>query len=345
MNKKVSANLKSLQILRCIASVSVVYGHLFINPNFGAFGVDIFFVLSGFVIALVVSNQQTPRVFAISRVARIVPLYWLLTTLLMIIIYLAPHVVHETVVNAATIKNYLKSLFFVPYHSSIGVKPLLTVGWTLNYEILFYFCVWISLIVAKRIVWLSVGAILAASYVVFYSSSGSSAVAQYLGSELLLEFMLGILAFKIYDNKLFAIPFKKPLFVMAILSYAFMATLESSHSSLNRFIGFGVPSFILLQATVGLEACIGQASNVFIKALIRMGDASYSTYLTHWFVIVFIKKIACLQFGLFSFYSPESIVLTVGVALIVGQITFKYIDKPLSDKCRAVLLNRLAVTC
>ena len=121
-NNQANGNLKSLQILRFIAATSVAYLHIFVNPNFGSFGVDIFFVLSGFVIALVVSNKQSAKVFAISRLTRIVPLYWLLTTLLLFVIFFIPQYVHEATVASATFINYLKSLFFIPYFDAVKLQ-------------------------------------------------------------------------------------------------------------------------------------------------------------------------------------------------------------------------------
>ena len=76
-------NLRTLQILRAMAATSVVYSHIGVNPDFGQFGVDIFFVISGFVMTLIVENGQKPATFLLKRVLRILPLYWILTTCLL----------------------------------------------------------------------------------------------------------------------------------------------------------------------------------------------------------------------------------------------------------------------
>jgi peptidoglycan/LPS O-acetylase OafA/YrhL len=110
--------LISLQILRAIAAISVVLCHL--EVGFGEFGVDIFFVLSGFVISIVVQRNKSILGFAIDRVSRIFPLYWLLTLFLFVLISYAPHLVHETTAASANLSHLLQSLFFVPYYSSGG---------------------------------------------------------------------------------------------------------------------------------------------------------------------------------------------------------------------------------
>ena len=72
-------NLHSIQILRGLAALSVVYFHMTLVeksspfPKFGSYGVDIFFVISGFIISLIVSNGVKPVEFAINRIARIAP--------------------------------------------------------------------------------------------------------------------------------------------------------------------------------------------------------------------------------------------------------------------------------
>ena len=339
-NNQADSKLKSLQILRFISATSVIYLHIFFNPNFGSFGVDIFFVLSGFVIALVVSNKQSAKVFAINRLTRVVPLYWLLTTLLLFLIYFIPQYVHETTAASASFINYLKSLFFIPYYNVSDMKPLLTLGWTLNYEMLFYLCVWIALITTKRNILLISFLLLVICYYVFGSLTHNKIANEFFGSELIFEFILGVIAFKIFSlNKLKQIS-NSILMPTAILAYGLMAFLEANEYGGNRFIFFGIPSFILVLSAVGLEKYVSESKNVFTSALINMGDASYATYLTHWYVIVACKKIFSEKLELYDFYSATGVCITLGISLIVGQITFKYIDKPLSKNLKRYIFSR-----
>src|SRR5262245_8564740 len=130
-----SSSLVSIQALRAIAALLVFLGHA-INavdlevaaafPNsYGPFGVDLFFVISGFV--MVYSSERlfgqpgAPIKFFARRLARIVPLYWAATAIL----------VWFDVPNAST-KAVLGSLFFAPHLPAEA--PLLFVGWTLIFE-------------------------------------------------------------------------------------------------------------------------------------------------------------------------------------------------------------------
>ena len=139
--------IQSIQTLRAIAALSVVavhippdirargYGEVFDFPQ-GAFGVDLFFVISGFVMAYssrhLFAREHAPCEFILRRCARIVPTYWLVTTF---VLYLS--------IKARTDLSWqhtAASYLFIPYPrpSDGAMLPLLLLGWTLNYEIFFY---------------------------------------------------------------------------------------------------------------------------------------------------------------------------------------------------------------
>ena len=73
----INSKIESLQLLRFIAAMLIVSVHL--NFEFGHIGVDIFFVLSGFIIAYVTDKKT--QSFFINRLIRIIPFYWLITFL------------------------------------------------------------------------------------------------------------------------------------------------------------------------------------------------------------------------------------------------------------------------
>lgn len=126
--------IKSIQILRGVASTSVVYYHIGMSPNFGAFGIDLFFVISGFVMSLLLTykTMKSPWKFYIKRIIRIVPLYYLFTTITLTLTLIKPDLFNSTTFD---LLNFFKSLLFIPYIKEDGtLHPFLPVGWTLNYE-------------------------------------------------------------------------------------------------------------------------------------------------------------------------------------------------------------------
>jgi len=197
--------LKSLQILRAVAAISVVYFHIGSGPyapiptpipTFGSFGVDIFFVISGFVMAMVVAKGHSARSFAISRLTRIVPLYWILTTCLLLLAAVKPDLLSSTTAN---LLNYLKSLCFIPYFKENGsLTPMLAVGWTLNYEMFFYLCVWISLIFVRRFYVQATISLIILCYFLASMATQNSVVSSFFGNTQIFEFLFGMLLYKVY---------------------------------------------------------------------------------------------------------------------------------------------------
>lgn len=116
----VKGSLRTIQILRGVASLSVLYLHLYVNPNFGHFGVDLFFVISGLVMSMLVFRGADFWGFFIGRISRILPLYWFLTSLLFLFIIVAPKYVDAATVEHSGFLNYLKSIFLFLMLAPVG---------------------------------------------------------------------------------------------------------------------------------------------------------------------------------------------------------------------------------
>ncbi|MER8460933.1 acyltransferase, partial [Mesorhizobium sp. M0027] len=131
----------SVQILRGLAALMVVIYHLpaalgmldlgipILNS-----GVDLFFVISGFVMVLSTENRRRDhRAFLMQRFTRVVPFYWVMTFVMVAALWLFAG-------RAVSLEQLTNSLLFIPYLDTVTgyVQPVLGVGWTLNLEILFY---------------------------------------------------------------------------------------------------------------------------------------------------------------------------------------------------------------
>lgn len=320
-------SLSNLQIIRGVASTSVVYFHIGNSPQFGAFGVDVFFVLSGFVIAMLVNNGQSPADFLIARLSRIIPLYWFMTIGLFLAALIAPSILNSATAN---LEQLCKSLFFVPFFRTNGdMYPLLGVGWTLNYEMLFYGSVFFSIFFCRRnwiqvTTLLFVGMYLLGGYVIEHKLINS-----FFGSCLIFEFLFGIYAFKIFDSqKLQGLP-RSVFIVTGTLAYILMAVIESNGVIDNRLLLFGVPALLLILAAVELERkYIGTTGKVRL-ILASIGDASYATYLSHYFVVATFKRVLYLKLNWIDPNSVLGMLLATITALVIGQVIYKYLDKPM----------------
>ena len=142
--------LRNLHLLRAIAALAVVYFHttseagLNLSANIGSHGVDVFFVISGFIIPYI-SAHSSDR-FLLRRIIRIVPFYWTATMVVFSTAALAPHILHSTRVDYVQL---MCSLFFIPRETSYpGMVPTLVLGWSLNYEMSFYVMFGLALAIA-----------------------------------------------------------------------------------------------------------------------------------------------------------------------------------------------------
>lgn len=112
------------------------------------FGIQLFFVLSGYVISMSTDKIKDVRVFFVKRLSRVVPSYWLITLIAFVVMVLFP-----SVYGAPSFGHLVKSLLFIPYfnpETKGGLHPVLYVGWTMNMEIIFYLLYGMCLIVSHR---------------------------------------------------------------------------------------------------------------------------------------------------------------------------------------------------
>ena len=332
MNK----SLQSIQILRAIACISVVYSH--ITLKFGTFGLDIFFVISGFVMAKLISNNTRPKKFIIDRISRIIPLYWLLTTLLILITIFFPKLLNTNTFNFI---YYLKSIFFIPYYNHNNyLQPLIIVGWTLNYEIFFYFCIFFSIIINKKKYYLIV-----LFFFIFFNTIIKNFYIEniyeliiFFSNPIIFEFFFGIIAFYLYkfNRNLIIKPYK--IVILSVISYGFMAYYETNNTILNdylRLFFYGIPSFTLVLSLCFLEKCFIKNS-ILTKKIIDIGNASYSIYLTHLFVLGFVNLVN-YKLNIINVSTFTGSLLIIFLCIIIGKLTYDFIDKPISNYTKKIL--------
>lgn len=325
-------NWQALQILRGVAATCVVYFHIQAVPQFGSFGVDIFFIISGFVMAMIVTNGQPAGTFIVNRLARIVPLYWLLTTALLLIAMIRPDLLNST---TADLSDYLHSLLFVPHFKDNGIlSPTLAVGWTLNYEMFFYACVWLAMLISTRLRLVIATLMIALTFIYFRDGPVDSAAAVFYGNSVVFEFVLGIGVFAISRTDIMRHIGRRQSIALVIGSVAFMATTEALQTPGSRVVIWGIPAALLVLAAINLESLLLQFGGTTTRILARIGDASYATYLSHAYVVEALRKIAAERLQLFDPYTPLGVSVILLASISVGQLLYEFIDKPLSNKLK-----------
>jgi peptidoglycan/LPS O-acetylase OafA/YrhL len=187
MNKKI----ESVQMMRGIAALSVVFFHFEIFSK-GGFGVDLFFCISGFIMMLV--TEKNTDDFLKKRALRIIPLYYLLTLGVFTMNFIAPQLFVRTETDFASL---LRSLFFI---SGIKAEPIVGVGWTLCYEMLFYLLFFVAFKIShKNRHWITFAflAIIVLTGLVFRPTND---YLMFYTRPILLEFALGMFAYKIISQ-------------------------------------------------------------------------------------------------------------------------------------------------
>jgi exopolysaccharide production protein ExoZ len=293
---KPTTQLAGIQYLRAIAALMVVYFHLVDElPEYTRYltsgssvidfdrlrtGVDIFFVISGFIM-VVTSRRSAPGEFLVRRAMRIIPLYWILTLLLVLPAIALPAMLHST--HPPTAGQIVKSLLFVPFSNpdhSGELWPILVPGWTLNMEMYFYaiFAILLTAPFRERQIASAVG-IFALLATLHYWCSDSLSLGWFYTQPKLLEFLAGMLlgyAFQAGSAKL-------PRSVsVALIASGFALLLCHAPWGKNSLLSDGLPAVMIVWGAICLEKADALPQWPWFKAL---GDASYSIYLTHIFTL------------------------------------------------------------
>jgi len=325
--------LASLTVLRAVAAVSVVYYHVLAptGRSFGEFGVDIFFVLSGFVIALVLAQGVTLREFIAARLARIVPLYWLLTVSVFIAAFAAPSLFKST---TADLESLLKSLLFIPYVRPDGkMYPLLFVGWTLNHEMFFYAAAALSLALAQPYKQLVTCLIFASVVIACALANSDFAIIRYFANFRTLEFLLGIAAWAMWRRGL-RIPGAASV-ALAVAAYSVMAYMEWAKVALPIALRNGPPSFLLVLCLLSVDKLVTDAKQ--LRAVVLLGDASYAIYLSHAYVVQSFAKVLPKLLPDFNPTAPWSVALTLIASMMLGVLLYRLADQPLHRLTKRML--------
>jgi exopolysaccharide production protein ExoZ len=303
-------HFSSIQQLRGFAALAVVLFHFIQGSGWswdvGAAGVDVFFVISGFVMWMVTRHPTTSRDFISSRIIRIVPLYWLATAII-------------SVKNHPPLADIARSLLFIPFDSQVGRYPVLIPGWTLNMEMFFYTIFALGLFVPRRVQLPFLGTVLLGLTGLGYAFAPSGPVLGTYTHPLLLEFLAGVLLCEACLRGWVKDARGWVLVVLGLAWFAGVETLGPKVDGLDlRPLLWGAPALLIVCGFVAMERA---GKRVTIPVFERLGDASYSLYLFHGIVLSVLLKLL-----------PESpLIFVVGVpaSLVVGWLAYRFAELPM----------------
>ena len=329
--------LLSIQYLRGLAALSVLVTHALQWPlaemnivllKTGRLGVDVFFVISGFIITTIAGDGRfNPREFLVRRAFRILPAYWAATFLITILAIAIPAQFRTTI---PTTEGLIKSLLFIP---SLEPKaPLLLLGWSLNFEVFFYL-LFASLFFlkseARTLVLLVIFTLLVG---IGQFANGLSHVEAVYTSPSLIGFSLGTILAQAYRHGLFARFYADlrwaTIAAPCVLLVAFYAVDWNGAEEIALWKHVLMSSTALSIVLLGLNhEAAGEVTHV--KSLKYIGDISYSVYLFHLFAVGAIWAIAKRLFDIHQplvYFGFAALAVLAGLA--TGLVCHHLIEKP-----------------
>lgn len=341
--------------MRALAVLLVVYAHcsdteidyhpsyktpFFQLHDFGAIGLDLFFVISGFIICMISYNYlgiTKAKKFLVKRLIRIGPLYWIISVGWFF--YDQNH----------GLRAIIKTLIFIPLFdfSETFIKPVFFVGWTLSFEFYFYLVMTVLLYAGnkKYITYLIFYflVIIAAGQVISYRTS----LWTFMTNPIIIEFLLGCMVWVLY-TKYVHFFIKRPFWILVTGAIVFFANIFyipagmseayltlNGYLSLKRALFWGVPSSLLLLGVILAE----KKYNPKIPGwIVSIGDASYSIYLFH---LPFIKILFAIWAVFPVLFSHTLVIFTVGFVLIIGYLVYRYFERPLLSYLNNLIMSKI----
>ena len=333
--------LLTLQVARGTAANLVVLAHLFavegkythggVLPSFtyyGVAGVDLFFVLSGFIMVAVAGRGVGPWEFLWRRAARVYPTYWLVTLVVLAVTMVAPEMANSSINEPISI---WRSFLLVPART----PPLLAVGWTLVHEIYFYlvFAILLALRIPVRFGLIAWGLVLLTVTMTMPNATAASPVLSLVTNPLTAEFMMGSIVGLLWVRR--RTPGAVSVGVIGVAAFAFslvylapaLSLSTSAHLDTWRVLIFGIPSALVLYALAAAEH--RTEPPLPQKWFVAIGEWSYAAYLVHVLVISAIGRVLVLFVPAGSI-GASLVLVWVGIVManVAGAVIHILFERP-----------------
>lgn len=320
-------------MMRGIASLLVVLSHIAIKGgqygngalqgfDAGGAGVDLFFIISGYIMCVSTYGQPINFIrFIIRRIKRIMPLYWLFTTVALVIFLYKPSLINSSGGETGIFVSYI--LF------PNGKKFLNANGWTLSYEFFYYFILGFFLHKGTQKAILASSSILIALTIIGLCINFTNPLLFFSTDSLLMEFVFGMGCFYLFHIRKIALHsrYGAALLITGILLFAWQIDLGETNYQKGPGIFWGVTMLLIFIGLLSFEDRIQRASSVIKTLFLEIGNSSYSLYLVHPFTLSG-TAIALQHIGMAS--NPWLFtVLLLSISITIGHLVYLYVERPL----------------
>lgn len=336
----------SLQALRAVAVLFVLWAHVkytgpgaeaqaeWVKSGFGAFGVDLFFVISGFVIAGSADRLRGDAMhFLLQRFIRVVPLYWLFSI---------PYVVRYSYSPGMDASEWWNTFLFLPiWDVAAFSNPAHPFGWTLSFEVWFYLLFAVCLAVAAQHALTAMALLLMGGVAIVTATySGQWFFPRFAAHPLVLEFVAGCLIYRFVRRLGLAAALLALVGIVALLPIALDHQALGAHNSVLSDVDLGWQRAVYwggLAVCIVVLALVLESRHVaFPRYLCKLGDASYSMYLVQPFALSVVKFVALPHaFVAFAFF--------VAVSTGFGYAVWRYVETPITAYLKSKWLPDLKV--
>lgn len=365
MTAMISGKLELLQVLRGIAALLVVLLHfqdILLDewPRVAEFfahgyiGVDIFFLISGFVIYVSTENGHDRDVisFLTRRFFRVVVPAWMAMLLLLCI-------------KPPLLENLILSVLFIPLQNShppgYGYNFLI-VAWTLTYELIFYtlFAAAMASETGRAHRGLMAGVLIVGMVAAIQTLTGTYTlnaeeaavlpsrqflpvqIFSVLGNPLLTEFVVGVGLAWAYQRKLLAWLAREPFVPLLVVLVSALLTLMFHYRDGNGWTNAGLLALCIVIGTLIAQSAIDRSSTTkqYLRIAVYLGELSYSIYLLHPIVKSIFSSAPVGKLAAASFGPMGTFLLMLACTLFAARFFYKLVELPCQTIGREVAERR-----
>ncbi len=333
----------SIQALRAVAALAIVFHHGLNEADGlarrlgGSFahqyswpleaGVDLFFVISGFVMVVASQNffgkSSAIWPFLRRRMARVVPIYWAVLALYTGLLFTAIVPLNRPAPDAAEI---FSSFAFIPYLRPDGfVQPVYGLGWTLNYEMLFYALFALTLPLKRTVAVPALVGLLMGTAVLGQFVPASQTVLHFWTRPIILEFGLGAMIGQMTLGGLRPSRLSGAVMAAAAILLLVLGKTAPDLIPRERVLLYGLPAALLVLAGLAFDDICAHPA---LRPLVFLGDASYALYLLHPFVL---RALAVGGGAALVQLSPFLFLMAGGLlSCLVAVLAWRWFERPLT---------------